>query len=115
MKKETIETLINLCNFQIDAFKKEIEIVRLKLKHAGNINMPQVEYYRKSLNTIVDSHEIEIAKLNSCLSDLQKLKEFDLPSDSELKKIATNPPSLGWDQWVRGAIYMRDLIKSKLS
>jgi len=78
MKNENIETLIELTKTKI----KEIEFSITGLKY--DIKVLKSTIHSKLVKLHKDrliSDELELEHLNFCLSDLQKLKEFELPTD----------------------------------
>ena len=100
MDKQVIETLIELTNKEIEYYNDQIR--------------------RFHINASVYEYDIELCKekrlhLNSCLSGLNQLRDFKLPTDDEISKGMSPAFFLGWDQYLRGQRDMRDYIKRKLS
>jgi hypothetical protein len=82
VKKETIETLIELTKTKI----KEIEFSITGLKY--DIKVLKSTIHSKLVKLHKDrliSDELELEHLNFCLSDLQKLKEFETQLEDSLR------------------------------
>jgi hypothetical protein len=100
MKTENINTLIELVKDQIKFFENQ------NIGFKASKNYTDIKKYIGENNSHID-------KLDSCLSDLNKLKEFEYMTDMEIYN-ATKDTSKYCDG-NEAARWMRDLIKTKLN
>ena len=123
MTKEVIETLIELTQNEINELNFNLEMNTVNLNRLKEVASNQVVMRFEKVITKIRSGLI---KYQNCLYQLNKLKEFEFPTDKEIEKLSNeyavkktervnyNTEFKKLDHF-QGAIIMRDHIKQKLS
>jgi len=113
MKKENIETLIKLTQNEIDEFNFDLDMNIVNLNRLKEVAPDQViSRYEKSIIKLKSG----LVNLNSCLSDLNKLKEFELPTQEEIDRHFQlyGGITVNTNNKIEGANWMLDIIKNQL-